>query len=230
MRWKDIVNRFKTKIKSNDNYKKLTLNSDIKRVNKLAQNINKDVSYYDLAIREYNESLLRIAPEFKTFSHTAYTKRINDKLSDIEYLRIKYKQKRITFKEFDVAFQNKIAEIDSFHREITKLKGNDNYSTSLMRSLLNDMWEQVFYMYFDEETYEILGKVNNGRGVMFFSATKEQRMKVAIKAYENGFFNDLPIDLYLDRSEQIFQELDTAHEQKAQERAKRKAEKENKKR
>lgn len=112
-------------------------------------------SKYDIRINEMEEFVLHLNPKYKMANKHNFSNTFLSKISDLQNLNNLYNMKKLTYKEYQENIDNKIKEIESMKREITNLRGNDNFETSLIRNFIYNLKQAIDYLYVDQmcETY-----------------------------------------------------------------------------
>ena len=115
------------------------------------------VAEYDYNIKELSRIIVDVNPEFKNKVNNSYGKLYMDVVIDLSLLSSKYKNNIISREEFIKQLNVKRMLIDSYEREYDNLQGKDNFRTSYVKFLINNINEAVWYKYFNATTGEYVG-------------------------------------------------------------------------
>lgn len=116
-----------------------------------------NVAEYDYNIKELSRIIVDVNPEFKNKVNNSYGKLYMDVVIDLSLLSSKYKNNIISKEEFIKQLNVKRMLIDSYEREYDNLQGKDNFRTSYVKFLINNINEAVWYKYFNATTGEYVG-------------------------------------------------------------------------
>ena len=168
-----------------------------------------NVAEYDYNIKELSRIIVDVNPEFKNKVNNSYGKLYMDVVIDLSLLSSKYKNNIISREEFIKQLNVKRMLIDSYEREYDNLQGKDNFRTSYVKFLINNINEAVWYKYFNATTGEYVGDHKTSEeDVQYRYADKDTR-KIINKWLWNNYERISTLfseDEFVSKMDEVFEE------------------------
>lgn len=187
------------------NYDTNILNYQVKLMN-----MSNIVAEYDYKMHQLNIWAVRINPEFKMKYTQDFSKIYSNKISDLSLLNSKFKGGEISYNKFVKQINDKIREITSYEKELSDLRGGDNFRSSFINVAVNTLNESIWYVYFDPDT----GEINYETGIMYANLGEKERRIVLDNIYNNSTFwqNEFSKEDFIEKMIETSNEFDKKDE------------------